>query len=56
MLPAIAFPFHDPDLQMFPHLQAILPDLKTHFKRAYICPPLDTLCNKTTREKRGKGK
>jgi hypothetical protein len=42
MLPAIVFPYHDPDLQMFPHLQAILPDLKTLFKRAYICPPLNT--------------
>jgi hypothetical protein len=27
---------------LFPHLQAILPDLKAHFKRAYICPPLST--------------
>ena len=42
MLPSIAFPYHDPDLQMFPHLQAILPDLKTLFRRAYICPPLNT--------------
>jgi len=42
MLPSIAFPYHDPDLQMFPHLQTILPDLKTLFKRAYICPPLNT--------------
>jgi hypothetical protein len=42
MLPSIAFPYHDPDLQMFPHLQAILPDLKTCFGRAYICPPLNT--------------
>ncbi len=38
---SIAFPFHDPDLQMFPHLQAILPDLKALFTQAYICPPLD---------------
>ena len=42
MPPSIAFPFHDPDLQMFPYLQANLPDLKTLFKRAYICPPLNT--------------
>ena len=42
MKPAIAFPFHDPDLQMVPHLLAILPDLKTNFSRAYICPPLNT--------------
>jgi len=27
---------------MFPHLQSILPDLKKHFDRAYICPPLST--------------
>jgi hypothetical protein len=42
LLPTVAFPYHDPDLQMFPHLQAILPDLKALFKRAYICPPLNT--------------
>ena len=42
MIASIAFPYHDPDLQMFPHLQAILPDLKALFRRAYICPPLDT--------------
>ncbi len=42
MLPTIAFPFHDPDLRMFPHLQTILPDLKALFGRAYVCPPLDT--------------
>ena len=42
MPPSIAFPFHDPELQMFPYLQANLPDLKTLFKRAYICPPLNT--------------
>jgi hypothetical protein len=28
---------------MYPHLQAILPDLKLHFERAYICPPPSTL-------------
>jgi hypothetical protein len=27
---------------MLPHLHAILPDLKAHFDRAYICPPLST--------------
>ena len=27
---------------MFPHLQVILPHLKEHFERAYICPPLST--------------
>ncbi|HJS20780.1 MAG TPA: hypothetical protein VJ785_18685 [Anaerolineales bacterium] len=43
MKPALAFPFSDPDGTMFHHLQAILPDLKTHFERAYICPPLSTL-------------
>ena len=42
MLPAIAFPYDDPDLRMFPHLQAILPDLKTCFGQAYICPSLNT--------------
>jgi hypothetical protein len=42
MLPALVFPFNDPDGIMFPHLQAILPDLKQHFERAYICPPLST--------------
>jgi hypothetical protein len=42
MLPTIAFPFHDPDLQMFPLLQAILPDLKALFGRAYVCPPFNT--------------
>jgi hypothetical protein len=42
MKPALAFPFHDPDGTMFHHLQVILPDLKKHFERAYICPPLST--------------
>jgi hypothetical protein len=36
MRPALAFPFSDPDGSMFHHLQAILPDLKNHFKCAYI--------------------
>jgi hypothetical protein len=31
---------------MFPHLQAILPDLKLHFERAYLCPPPSTLQQK----------
>ena len=43
MRPALVFPFNDPDGILFPHLQAILPDLKSHFERAYICPPLSTL-------------
>jgi hypothetical protein len=43
MRPALAFPFNDPDGTMFHHLQAILPDLKGHFERAYICPPLSAL-------------
>ncbi|MGE5375146.1 MAG: hypothetical protein ACM3XO_08815 [Bacteroidota bacterium] len=42
MKPAIAFPFNDPSGSMFPHLQAILPDLKEHFEHAYISPPLTT--------------
>lgn len=43
MKPALAFPFNDPDGTMFHHLQAILPDLKKNFERAYISPPLPTL-------------
>lgn len=43
MKPALVFPFNDPDGTLFPHLQSILPDLKRHFERAYICPPLSTL-------------
>ena len=43
MKPSLAFPFNDPDGTMFHHLQVILPDLKEHFERAYICPPLSTL-------------
>ena len=39
---ALAFPFNDPDGRMFHHLQTILPDLKMHFERVYICPPLST--------------
>lgn len=42
MQPALAFPFNDPDGTMFRHLQVILPDLKSHFERAYICPSLPT--------------
>ena len=42
MRSALAFPFNDPDGTMFHHLQSILPDLKSHFERAYICPPLST--------------
>ena len=43
MRPALVFPFSDPDGTLFPHLQSILPDLKSHFERAYICPPLSTV-------------
>src|SRR6266508_2418449 len=43
MKPALTFPFNDPDGTMFHHLQVVLPDLKEHFERAYICPPLSTL-------------
>ena len=42
MRPVLAFPFNDPNGTMFGHLQGILPDLKEHFERAYICPPLST--------------
>jgi hypothetical protein len=42
MKPALAFPYADPDGTLFHHLQAILPDLKAHFERAYLCPPLST--------------
>jgi hypothetical protein len=43
MKPILAFPYADPDGMLFPHLQAILPDLKEHFERVCICPPLSTL-------------
>lgn len=43
MKPALAFPFNDPDGTLFPHLQAILPYLKEHFERGYLCPPRSTL-------------
>jgi len=43
MKPALAFPFNDPTATLFRHLQTILPDLKEHFERAYICPPLSTV-------------
>jgi hypothetical protein len=39
MKPAIVLPFSDPYGTMFPHLQAILPDLKEHFERAYFSIP-----------------
>jgi hypothetical protein len=45
MKPSIVFPYHDPAGSLFPHLQVILPELKAHFGRAYICPPLDTRQN-----------
>jgi hypothetical protein len=43
MKPSLAFPFNNPDEKQFHHLQTVLPDLKEHFERAYICPPLSTL-------------
>ena len=43
MRPALAFPYSDPDGTMLPRLQAILPDLKNLFERAYISPPPSTL-------------
>jgi hypothetical protein len=43
MKPVLALPYNDPDGTMLPHLNAILPDLKEHFERAYISPPLSTL-------------
>ena len=43
MRPALAFPYNDPDGTMLPHLQTILPDLKNHFDRAYVCSPPSTL-------------
>lgn len=42
MKPVIAFPYHDPDRRLFSHLRTVLPDLKQHFDRIYICPPLST--------------
>ena len=42
MKPALAFPYNDPDGALFAHLQAVLPDLKNHFERAYISPPPST--------------
>lgn len=45
MLPALAFPYHDPSGAMLPRLSAILPDLKAHFGRAWVCPPPDTRRN-----------
>lgn len=36
MKPVLVFPFQDPDGTMFPHLQDILPDLKSNFGQAYI--------------------
>lgn len=42
MKSALAFPYNDPDGMLFAHLQAVLPDLKNHFERAYISPPPST--------------
>jgi hypothetical protein len=38
----MAFPYNDPDRRLFQHLQAILPVLKQHVERIYICPPPST--------------
>lgn len=43
MRPALAFPYTDPDGTMLPHLLSILPDLKNHFDRAYVCSLPSTL-------------
>lgn len=43
MKPALAFPYTDPDGMMLPHLQSILPDLKSHFDHAYVCSPPSSL-------------
>ncbi len=45
LLPSLVFPYHDPNGQLLPHLNAILSDLKAHFGRAYVCPPLSTRQN-----------
>lgn len=42
MKPDLVMPFHDPDGEMFQHLLATLPDLKAHFKRAYLTIPDET--------------
>lgn len=42
MKPDFVMPFHDPNGEMFRHLQAALPDLKAHFKRAYLTIPGQT--------------
>jgi len=39
MKPILAIPFVDSDGLLFPHLQAILPDLKEHFDRAFLTLP-----------------
>jgi hypothetical protein len=36
MLPAVVFPFHDPEKVTFSHLPAITPDLKEVFSGAYV--------------------
>lgn len=36
MRPALVMPFHDPEGIMLPHLEAILPVLKTHFEQAFL--------------------
>jgi hypothetical protein len=39
MKPAIVFPLVDPDGSMFSHLQAVMPDLKQHFEKAFLTIP-----------------
>ena len=34
--PAVVFPLHNPEGKIFPHLEAILPDLKQVFSTAYV--------------------
>ena len=36
MLPVVVMPYHDPGGEMSPHLEAILPDLKQMFRRAFV--------------------
>ena len=43
MKPALTLPFNDSDGMIFPHLQAILPDLKQIFDRAYLTIPKSTI-------------
>jgi hypothetical protein len=42
LIPAIVFPFHNPDGSLFPHLQAVAPALKGAFTHACLSIPPDT--------------